>query len=140
MAKYSLKDHKVIKHTDDKGKKLSCPVSDCSANFRLPSEMKNHVMRVHEKTEKPYACTLCPEKYWRPGRLKEHMNGVHLNIKPFKCNECDFASAYSSTLSGHVKAMHNGERHYCPYPNCSHYAKYKGNLDKHINNVHKKQI
>ncbi len=139
-TKQYLRDHKITKHTEDGGKKFPCPHPDCNSNFRLPCKLKTHVMRVHEKAEKPYACTLCPEKYWGPGRLKEHMNGVHLNKRPYKCSQCDYASAYPSTLKAHVRASHEGEQYPCPFPGCNHYARYKGNLDKHIQNIHTKKM
>ena len=67
--------------------------------------------------------------------LDEHTNGVHLNIKPFQCEFCQYATAYSSTFREHKKVAHGDQRYDCPY--CNHVARYKGNLDKHINNVHK---
>ena len=52
-----------------------------------------------------------------------------------KCDKCEYETAYSSPFNEHQKVAHGNQKYDCPY--CNHSAKYKGNLDKHINNVHK---
>ena len=137
-TKHDLKVHKTRTHTEDKGEKIPCPYPDCSKKFYQQSRMKKHVNKIHNEGTKPHACQYCPKRFWEANYLREHTNGVHLNIKPYKCDQCDFASAYSVTLQGHIKASHGGQKFYCPYAGCNHFAKYNGNLTKHINNIHKK--
>ena len=68
--------------------------------------------------------------------LREHMDSVHLDNKPYACNQCDFRTAYKGHLPEHVKVKHEKKYITCPY--CPHQSGYKGNLDKHIRNVHNK--
>ena len=38
--------------------------------------------------------------------LKRHMDVVHLKLKKFKCNSCDFETNLKSDLNDHEKAVH----------------------------------
>ncbi|XP_071948257.1 uncharacterized protein [Antedon mediterranea] len=49
-----------------------------------------------------YQCKLCTFIAPSPAILEEHRN-VHLGRKPFKCDECGFASAYQNTLLQHMQ-------------------------------------
>ena len=50
---------------------------------------------------------------------------------------CDYQTAYSGTFREHQKVAHGTQKYECKM--CNHVARYKGNLDKHIRNVHQKQ-
>ena len=134
--KQSFLDHSLTHLTgkEKEQKKLSCPYQDCNyTNLRKPL-LDTHIKRVHEK-KKNFQCSLCPKSFFSKGHFEEHTNGVHLNLKPFQCEKCEFATAYRTILREHNKVAHGNRRYDCPY--CNHSARYKGNLDKHINNVHK---
>ena len=138
-TKEALRVHKITDHSEDKGKKLPCPYApDCKEKFRVPFQVRNHVKRVHKKVEGSHVCSLCPKKYHSRQRLESHMNGVHLNKKPYKCPHCEFASAYQGHVKDHIRASHDAVKYPCPYPMCNHQSSYKGNLDKHIKNIHTK--
>ena len=36
-----------------------------------------------------------------------HVRKIHLDVKKFKCNECNFASISRSLLAQHVKSVHD---------------------------------
>ena len=38
--------------------------------------------------------------------LREHVNGVHMGTKEYKCDDCDFDTAYRSTLKNHASRVH----------------------------------
>ena len=80
---------------------------------------------------------MCEKTFTTKGRCNEHINGIHLNIKPFICDKCDYQTAYSGTFREHQKVAHGTQKYECKL--CNHVARYKGNLDKHIRNVHQKQ-
>ena len=138
-SKDAYKLHYISKHSDvtDQAKHThKCPYPNCDYSTLQKYDVKKHVKRVHIKEKGKHLCSLCPKIFHTKSSLEEHINGVHLNIKPFKCDNCEFASAYKSTLNEHKKVTHGTQRYDCPH--CDHFARYKGNLDKHINNVHKK--
>ena len=61
---------------------------------------------MHPQKWKKLACELCEFKTIRKCYLNEHVNGVHLKLRPYKCPKCDFTTAYSSDLSVHTKKIH----------------------------------
>ena len=38
--------------------------------------------------------------------LLRHVNAIHLNIKPFQCDICDFKASQKGTVNSHVKRKH----------------------------------
>ena len=127
--------HCLINHanaSEQVKNKHKCP--HCEYTVYEKPHLKSHIKRIHVK-EKNYQCSLCPKGFFTKRMFDEHTNGVHLNLKPLQCEMCEFATAYSATFREHQKVAHGSQRYYCPY--CNHAARYKGNLDKHINNVHK---
>ena len=134
--KQSFLDHSLTHLTEEdrQQKELLCPFPGCDyTNLKKPN-LDKHIKRVHEK-QRNFQCSLCPKSFFNKTHFDEHTNGVHLNLKPFQCDNCEFATAYRTTLNEHKKVAHGNQRYDCPY--CNHSARYKGNLDKHINNVHK---
>ena len=126
----SLYSHQKLIHSGERSKSIC---ADCGKSF-TSKELSKHYKRVHLK-EKPYQCAFCPKSFFAKKMLEDHTNGVHLNLKPYQCEMCEFATAYNATFLEHKKVAHGNQRFDCPH--CPHTAKYKNNLDKHINNVHK---
>ena len=48
-------------------------------------------------------CIHCGYATWYRGKLKEHVNNVHLGIKDLKCKECNYQTSYGSNLRSHTK-------------------------------------
>ena len=62
---------------------------------------------------------------------------MHLNVKDFKCDECEFATVSKNKLDVHKRSIHDGVLYYCDYPSCTKSYNLKGNLDAHRLRVHK---
>ena len=137
-TKEALRIHKIKEHSDDQGKVIPCPFENCKEMFRVQFQVRAHVKRIHEKVEGTHVCHMCAKKYHSKQRLISHINGVHLNKKPYKCEHCDFATSYQGHVKEHIRATHQSIKFPCPYPACTHASSYKGNLDKHIRNIHLK--
>ena len=69
--------------------------------------------------------------------LQKHILYQHEKNKPWKCDECDYATADKDKLRSHKKAIHEGVLYHCDYPSCSKNYNKKGNLDAHKFRVHK---
>ena len=136
-SKKTLRKHYISQHADatEKAKHfIKCTHPDCDYSTLSKPSLNRHVKSVHLK-EKNFQCSFCPKRFFAKKMCEEHTNGVHLNIKNLKCDKCEYETAYSSPFNEHQKVAHGNQKYDCPY--CNHSAKYKGNLDKHINNVHK---
>merc|ERR1711884_912268 len=84
-----------------------------------------------------HQCEFCLRKFRSKSVLQTHMNIMHLNIKNFKCDQCDFATGRKGTLNSHKVSVHDGVMHPCDYPMCTKSYNFKGNLYAHRFRVHK---
>ena len=41
--------------------------------------------------------------------LTNHVNAIHLNFKPYKCLQCDYAASNTQLLREHVKLKHDSD-------------------------------
>ena len=58
-----------------------------------------------KQTENPLKCPLCSKSFRSEGKLRHHTYS-HTKEKPFKCNHCDFTTAYSEHLGIHIEKKH----------------------------------
>ena len=75
-----------------------------------------------------FACSVCEFKTKINQVLVEHVNGIHLKVKPHICEKCDFATAYHPTLSKHKKKTH----HECGH--CKFVSANAAVFKKHVRN------
>lgn len=63
--------------------------------------------------------------------MKYHKN-IHLDIKPYKCKDCDFAAANPASVSHHRKRVHTKiKSHRCTYDGCSYESVDSSSLQVH---------
>ena len=127
-----LEDHKAV-HMERTHK---CTVPGCDKYFPRDKDMRRHVKKWHFKREKNYKCNQCTKEFYQPGQLLQHQRGVHLGLKDFKCDLCDFEAAYHNTLREHILTIHEGVMYRCDYPGCTKEMNRKGNLDAHKKSAH----
>ena len=134
--KKAVKDHKKYHHASEEEKekmRIKCPEPDCNFSHVRKDKVEVHHKRIHQKV-KNFVCSHCGDGFFLRYRMEEHINGVHLGKKPYKCELCGFCTAYKNVHKEHKRVAHGNQRYDCPY--CQHTAKYKGNLTKHLRNVH----
>ena len=61
------------------------PCTFCSRGFKTKTQLTNH-MPLHEG--KQYACEFCVRKYSKSQDLLAHVRRVHIEVLPFKCQNC----------------------------------------------------
>ena len=93
--------------------------------FELQSE--------HHTRECPYC-----QKHLKYKNLRRHIQGVHLKMKPFKCEYCDARFSQKINRANHIKSVHFGEKPYiCEC--CD--ARFSRKRDKvnHVRRIHAEQ-
>ena len=103
FVKFLFSSHKSKVH-GKKSKKFQCTVCDLQCPNR--SKLKTHIEEVHEKIK--VSCPHC-QKLFSKGGLRNHIKYYHevdRISKPFKCDECEFASHAMKYLKGTSICLH----------------------------------
>ena len=75
--------------------------------MRLRSSRHNH-RKKHQPgyVHKKHICDHCAHAFSNLWKLKEHVDAVHLKLRPFKCDMCDWSTGYQNNLQVHEKKVH----------------------------------
>ena len=68
-----------------------------------------HIHSVHEEI-KPFKCNFCDFETAKKQNIKNHIECIHEGKKPFKCNICDFETAQKRNLKNHITRVHEGKK------------------------------
>ena len=60
----------------------------CRHIFSANGALKSHIESVHEEN-KPFKCQFFEAAFSKKGALKSHIESVHEENKPFKCQLCE---------------------------------------------------
>jgi len=105
----NLKKHRVSIH--ERGTyDLKC----CGNQFANKAELRHHSVAFHSHG---YVCNICGHVFKRRANLRGHHDAVHLGIKEFKCQLCDYATSCKSKLEHHGKI--HGSSTSSPMPSSS---------------------
>lgn len=112
----SMKKHLALKHEsyvdqDDFSIKLNQhhKCSDCGYVTRKRVDFENHMNKIHLKI-KPYSCDMCSRTFCGKSRLTEHMR-THSTAGSCYCSYCGKRFANKVCLKMHVR-RHTGESPY----------------------------
>jgi uncharacterized Zn-finger protein len=95
--------------------------------------------KVLERMEgRPYKCDVCPKGYKAEVWLRQHMDSVHRQLKPFQCATCDKCFTTRGSLSVHTKTKHEGLRVVCEDPACSKTFAQASQMHSHYRVLHLK--
>lgn len=101
-------------------------------------EFKYNIIKNEEINK--YECKFndsCNYKSIELSIIKKHYNQVHLDIRPFKCDECDEKFKRKAHLEQHIEDVHKKIRNYkCTYEKCNLEFKRDEHLKNHIKGVH----
>jgi uncharacterized C2H2 Zn-finger protein len=141
-----------------------CP--HCDESFTTTEDLAEHIKLAHEK-KRDAKCDYCTYASSHPSNLVIHLEAVHKGSGDHKCPHCPFATTVADNLSSHITTLH--ERFmkakkcpYCPYTVakigqltrhvkaherigqkcrfCAYVSTVPGNLLRHMNSVHEKEM
>lgn len=119
----------------------SCP--QCGLALSRPSALAHHLKVVHQIDQRVnknvaekvlHICKVCKKVYASAGGLHTHMISAHSG-KVYSCNECQSKFNHPKNLASH-SARHRGKHVRCPECSATFYM--KSELNKHINQVHRR--
>ena len=96
----------------------------------MEKQIRNSLNVEPSNASNSFTCPTCEKIFKHKQLLKVHIQTVHLRIKPYKCNQCDFTSARKSHLTTH-KFNHTGEKPF-KCSQCDFASAYKNRLNTHM--------
>ena len=102
----------------NKHKKFACNFNNCKALLSSKKSLKRHINGVHLNI-KPYKCTMCDLSFAQIWSLEYHKNTKHFFIRPFRCDFCGKHFAMKSNMSFHVRTVHKTKENRCEKIACN---------------------
>ncbi|KAK7452256.1 hypothetical protein BaRGS_00039737 [Batillaria attramentaria] len=85
--------------------------TECGRSFPSHTAHKYHVRR--HRDERPFKCSQCPKSFVLSGGLLEHVQSVHLGLRPYLCTTCGAAFKRQYALQCHLRAHKGVKEHTC---------------------------
>lgn len=114
-------------------RKYKCSMENCNSRFRLASDVKSHIWRVHRN---PIPCPYdgC-DSMVNPIRMEQHIKYVH-DKRQIQCQQCNKVIMESS-LHCHLKTCNGEARFPCHVKGCTSKFKNSTERNQHLDEVHK---
>ena len=113
-------------------RKKHCEI--CDKTFSIPSLLKRHNERIHQKLKKAF-CDKCGNSFHDAQHLQRHTESVHIAAKSHKCHMCDRGFNQKTQLTRHIQDVHEGiKRFQCQ--SCGKEFAQAGNLRTHLSKHH----
>ncbi len=104
---------------------FSCP--ECGSSLTTAENLALHIKNLHRKEKVTNGSSIIAVNY-----------NLSFSLKDLQCPICDYATGRPSNLSDHVRAVHNRVRPFKCHLCAEFSASKRGNLDRHVKNVHVK--
>jgi hypothetical protein len=136
----------VIKHTQRQksilmrhnGTRLEKRSTNVNTDYRSheKGKIRVHINSVHLKNM-AYSCPACLFVASTSSTMRTHCKSVHLNIMGFKCNLCDMGFRSNAELQLHTQIVHEMKKDFkCGH--CNYASPRKQELTTHIKAEHDK--
>ena len=106
----------------------------CPSIFNNEAALKKHNYLLHDQDKNnKFQCDECNAAYSLQSTLTLHIKTVHQKIK-YKCEICNYEATQKTHLNSHKKSVHQGIKYPCNI--CNRLFTQKSHLTTHKNGVH----
>lgn len=112
------------------GARFECDI--CAAKFVTKSQIRVHILNVHDPKSKKFKCDICGSSYLYATLLANHHKLSHLKERNFMCSECGKTFQSKHLLQEHGYG-HTGEKPFeCSHDGCSKRFRTKAQRVEHF--------
>ena len=116
--KSELRYHKKTSHNV----KLAC--IDCGIVCTSKIKLRDHRKETHP-LEKPYSCSICPQKFLHESALETHTQKIHERTEKYICDTCNKEFLSKCHFEAHI-AAHSGVKNFsCDLCDKKFYTKFQ---------------
>ena len=132
-----LQDHETSQH--DKTLFRSCSTCDFVENGNV--SLRRHVKETHgfkerlKKTEDVFQCNQCDFKTKFSTSLSRHEDGFHKG-KLYTCDKCEYTAKQKDSVKFHSATQHGSKTFACSEVECGFKSGYKSAVNQHIKQKH----
>lgn len=101
ISSFSIENHSDI------GRPFECFV--CHRDYKKLEHLRYH-FRIHGD-QRDFICHYCGESYFLNTELRKHIFNRHLDVRPFKCQQCEKTFKNRHALNIHMR-VHSGIKPY----------------------------
>lgn len=106
-------------HMDRYHNKNMCECDICKKTFPTKTQIRAHILNVHDPSSRKFKCNLCKSAFVTKGALTWHHKLWHLRERNFMCSECGKTYPSKAMLRMH-NSKHTGEKLYeCTFEGCT---------------------
>ena len=93
-------------HPEHGEKKFFC--KKCQKGFIFKLSCTYHYCKNSDKRRNPakLKCLSCDKTYLTKQSMDNHIKSVHIGLKPFLCDQCEYITSSKSSLNYHIKTRH----------------------------------
>ena len=110
-----------------------CTFDNCGYRAGVKASLDRHIWAKHSPNRtKGWNCPICPKEFHSEYGLQTHIQ-THTKEKRYNCDQCKFTTHCRSSMSYHVKAVHDKVRtRKCTFAGCSYSFSSSSQLKKHL--------
>lgn len=98
----ALKNHITLFHSN-KTPSISCPMSGCKKVCVTTKQLQNHIKTHNDDTKE--ICPECGLLVANKHNLEKHINRVHLKVRNFGCDLCEYKGFFKFNIVEHVSMI-----------------------------------
>lgn len=96
----ALKNHVTLYHSNE-APSISCPMDGCAKLCLTTKQLQNHLKTHNDDTKE--ICPECGLLVANKHNLEKHINRVHLKLRNFACDLCEYKGFFKFNIVEHVR-------------------------------------